>query len=195
MTYNSTPYIIVIFFLLLLLSSCQNTNADKTVSASSIRDSISKPETSLTAKSDHKEISIDTVKRTESAKLIEGTYVVINEPEESDQCAMTIIIEKASGRYTFKFITESRSLSGKLSVEATESKDGYYISLEGIEWSEYEGELDDEGEAKAKDLPLPNGINGVIQDNEITIQNTGNSMNYYVKLEDCGKKYIRLKKQ
>jgi hypothetical protein len=195
MTYSSTPYIILISFLLLLLYSCQNDNADKTGSALAIKDSTPKPETSIISKSDHKQIRLDTGKQNASAKLIEGTYVVINELEESDQCTMTIIIKKASRRYTYKFITESRSLSGKLSVEATESKDGYYISLEGIEWSEYEGELDDDGEAKAKDLPLPNGINGVIQDNEITIQNTGNSMNYYVKLEDCGKKYIRLKKQ
>jgi hypothetical protein len=195
MTYSRTPYIILICLVLFLFSNCQNTNADKTVSASSIRDSISKPETSLIAKSDNKEISIDTGKQGASAKLIEGTYVVINESEESDKCKMTIIIAKASEGYTYKFIAESRSLSGKLSVEATEGKDGHYINLEGIEWSEYEGELDDDGEAKAKDLALPTGINGVIRDNEITIQNTGNSMNYYVKLEDCGKKYIRLKKQ
>jgi hypothetical protein len=195
MIYNNTPYIILISYVLLLLPSCQNDNADKTATALAIRDSISKPETSSTSKSDHKQISIDTGKRNVSAKLIEGTYVVINEPEESDQCAIKIIIKKASEGYIYKFKTETRSLSGKLSVEATERKDGYYINLEGIEWSEYEGELNDDGEAKATDLALHTGINGVIQDNEITIQNTGNSMNYYVKLEDCGKKYIRLKKQ
>jgi hypothetical protein len=194
MTYNSTPYIILISYVLLLLSSCQNDNADKAVAALAIKEGISKPDTSITSKSDHKQIPLDTGKRNASAKQIEGTYVAINDAEESDQCAMTIIIEKAGG-YIYKFKTQNRSLSGKLSVEATEGKDGYYITLEGIEWSEYEGELNDNGEAKAKDLALPMGINGVIQDNEITIQNTGNSMNYYVKLEDCGKKYIRLKKQ
>jgi hypothetical protein len=193
---NKTPFIILISFVLLLFSNCQNHgNTDKTVAIPSIRDSISKDKNSSTLESDQHGVFLDTVKRAESAKQIEGTYVVINGPDESGKCTMTIIIEKASGGYTYKFSTESRSLSGELSVEATEGKDGYYINLEGIEWSEYEGALDDEGEAKAKEpLDLPIGINGVIIDNEITIQNTGNSMNYYVKLEDCGKKYIRLRK-
>jgi hypothetical protein len=192
---KTSPFILLISFLLLLFSSCQNKSIDKTIAASSISDSISKLEPSSTSKSDPKEIFPDTGKQNASVKLIVGTYVAINEPEESEQCEMTIIIEKASAGYIYHFKTEDRSLSGKLSVEATEGKDGYYITLEGIEWSEYEGELDDDGEAKVKDLALPKGINGVIQDSEITIQNTGNSMNYYVKLEDCGKKYIRLKKQ
>jgi hypothetical protein len=194
---NKTPCIVLMSFVLFLFSNCQNANnADKTTATPLTRDSIFKHKASLPSESDQQDVFQDTGKQAKSAKQIEGTYVVINEPGESDKCTMTIVIEKTSGGYTYKFNTESRSLSGKLSVEATEGKDGYYITLEGIEWSEYEGALDDQGEAESKEpLALPVGINGVIQDNEITIQNTGNSMNYYVKLEDCGEKYIRLQKQ
>jgi hypothetical protein len=129
---------------------------------------------------------------------IEGVYVVFNEPDEAEKCAITITIQKAGEEYNYKFKTESRSLVGKVSLELNEDKDGYYITFEGIEWSEYEGELvmDKDGDYHAKEeLELPVGINGLIQENQITIQNYGNSMNSYTQLGECGKKYIILKKQ
>jgi hypothetical protein len=41
---------------------------------------------------------------------------------------------------------------------------------------------------------LPIGIDGLFSEKEITIQNYGNAMNYYVKLDDCGEKYIHFNK-
>ncbi|MFV0470407.1 MAG: hypothetical protein ACK5L7_00005, partial [Paludibacteraceae bacterium] len=76
-----------------------------------------------------------------------------------------------------------------------DKKDGYYLTLKNIEWSENEGALDEEGEQVDDSVELPKEIQGVLYKNEITIQNTGNSMNYYVKIAECDQKYIHLIKK
>ena len=43
-------------------------------------------------------------------------------------------------------------------------------------------------------LELPKDIEGVLYKDEITIQNSGNAMNYYVKFAECDLKYIHLTK-
>lgn len=54
------------------------------------------------------------------------------------------------------------------------------------------GGIDLEVETTEDDLSLPQDIVGVLYENEITIQNYGNAMNYYVQLGACDVKYIHL---
>ena len=84
-----------------------------------------------------------------------------------------------------------------VSIKINEEKNGYYITLESIEWSDYRGmiEYDDDGDEIDKELRLPIGIDGILYEDEIVIQNSGNSMNYYVKLGECDLKYIHLIKE
>ena len=160
--------------ILLLFSSCTNINSNtKKVIAAPILEK----------------------RQSGNSDKIEGTYTVINDPNEVEKCTLTITIKKGAKGYVYDFKSDSRSLTGKVSLEENEDKNGHYITFEGIEWSEYEGELDEDGEPKSKEpLELPVGLNGVLEQNQITFQNYGNSMNYYVQLADCGKKYIVLEK-
>ena len=73
-----------------------------------------------------------------------------------------------------------------------ERADGYYITFKDIEWSEYLGAIDPEGTKSEEDLELPKDIQGVLYKDEITIQNSGNAMNYYVKFGECDLMYIHL---
>ncbi|WP_316799612.1 hypothetical protein [Pedobacter frigidisoli] len=182
--------IILFSSLTIILFSCTDNNPPAV--SGGIKDSLIKSDSVQYAKHIPKQISPSSG----PADEIAGTYNIVNEPVETDKCSMTITISKDAKGYTYSFTSDSRSLKGKLSVETTAENNGYYITLEGIEWSEYEGELDDEGEPKAKEgLDLPVGVDALLQDHSITLQNYGNSMNYYVKLADCSKKYIVLKKQ
>ena len=87
------------------------------------------------------------------------------------------------------------TLTDKAEIELNEKKDGYYITFNNIEWSENEGALDDDGEQIDKEIVLPTTVQGVLYKNEITIQNTGNAMNYYVKIGECDLKFIHLIRQ
>lgn len=46
-----------------------------------------------------------------------------------------------------------------------------------------------------KNLPLPQEIQGVMYENEITIHNYRNPVNYYVKRGDCDVKYLHLTRE
>ncbi|WP_051666582.1 hypothetical protein [Pedobacter sp. R20-19] len=187
---------LLMFFLLAVLSNCKNNQKPYTPPGSPIaKDSTLTNKPSSRSGKIGEAVSQESVSQAASPEGIEGTYVVINKYENAEKCMMKITIEKTSDQYRYTFQSESRTLKGKLSLEADKSGNGYFITLEGIEWSEYEGALDDEGEPKEKDLALPVGIQGAIQENAITIQNYGNSMNYYQQLADCGDKYIVLQKQ
>ncbi|MDI9311485.1 MAG: hypothetical protein QM535_14830 [Limnohabitans sp.] len=131
----------------------------------------------------------------ESVFNIEGIYKIDTDSAETAYCNIEISIKKVNKEYHYELKTEKRKLSGVVTLKHNEQNNGYYITLEGIEWSEYEGSLDKEGEAKEDSLELPVGIQGVLSNNEITIQNYGNSMNYYVQLSDCDEKYIILEKK
>ena len=121
-------------------------------------------------------------------KNIEGTYTNSKETE----CKIQLIITKNGKEYFYKIKTDERLLNGKVSFYKNENE--VYINFCGIEWAENNGELNENGEPKDENLKLPIGIEGLLNENEITIQNYGNSMNNYVKLYDCEDKYIVLKK-
>ncbi|MGQ7855765.1 hypothetical protein ACUN24_16145 [Pedobacter sp. WC2501] len=123
---------------------------------------------------------------------IEGTYMIEN---GDPSCEINLILSYKKDQLVYKLITNTRTLADKAEIELNERKDGYYLTLKNIEWSENEGTLDDEGDPTDPDITLPTEIQGILEKNQITIQNAGNSMNYYVKIGECNAKYIRLIKK
>lgn len=144
---------------------------------------------------------ISKTKQIDYAKLIDqnkndiaGIYKIDNE-ESIAECDLTITFINTKKGYIFKLKSAKLDQSGKVSLKPTEDKKGFYFTLEGIEWSEYEGDISDEQQENSNDFELPIGIVGVISAGKIDIQNSGNAMNYYVQLADCDLKYIHMKRQ
>lgn len=124
---------------------------------------------------------------------VAGNYKV----EENDySCQLQLKLFYKKGKLHYDAQTNSRKLNSEAELALNEKKDGYYLTLKNWEWSEYEGaiEMHESGEQVEKDLGLPKDIQGVLYKGEITIQNTGNAMNYYVKIGECDLKFIHLKK-
>lgn len=123
---------------------------------------------------------------------IEGSYSL--ELSDSD-CKFDLTLHREKGQLRYKLVTKTRNLTGAAEIELNEKKDGYYLDLKDLEWSENEGALNDEGEPIEEDIKIPTTVQGVMYKDEITIQNAGNSMNYYVKIGECDLKYIILKRK
>lgn len=120
---------------------------------------------------------------------IEGDYYFEN--KEAD-CKIHLKLYYLNDQLKYTIKTNTRQISSKARISLNEREDGYYITFEDIEWSEYLGVVDPEDENPNEDLPLPQDISGALYANEISIQNSGNSMNYYVLLGECDVKYIHL---
>lgn len=125
---------------------------------------------------------------------IEGTYY-------DEMCGLTLMISKAQGEYYYEYISDERKVDGKVHLSTNE--DQYFI-LENMEYAEdyFDISLAEDNEEKQKEYDRLKkigkrqvGIDCYYDDEEIVIQNYGNAMNYYVKLYDCGEKYIHLIKQ
>ena len=137
----------------------------------------------------------DTITRDSVKYLFDIAGDYIPEPDDVN-CKMELNIYQDKKQFTYRLKTNTRQLHGDVVITPNEKLDGYYITLKGIEWSEYEGAVTS-GEAEIQeqeDIALPQEVQGALYENEITIQNTGNAMNYYVKFGDCDLKYIRLVK-
>lgn len=120
---------------------------------------------------------------------IEGEYSF---KDELTGCKLNLTLYYNNNQLKYKLKTNTRELSGNAILELNERKEGYYITFENIEWSEYLGAIDPEGESPDENLALPQEISGSLNKNEIIIENYGNAMNYYVKLGECDVKYIHL---
>lgn len=121
---------------------------------------------------------------------MEGVY-----KNDGSGCVMTLEIRRVRGEYQYILQTSQRELKGKITFYRSLDETSNYINLEGIQWAENNGDVSNEEEPDAqKDLPLPTGIEGVLDEGEITIQNSGNAMNSYLKLQECDEKYIHFKK-
>ncbi|MCF6279657.1 MAG: hypothetical protein L3J14_04855 [Flavobacteriaceae bacterium] len=125
---------------------------------------------------------------------LEGRYYNSN-------CDLTLSFFKSKGEYYYNYKSNDRSLKGKVSFSRG---DNLYINLENIEYAEdyFDVSLPEEDIEKSKKYKELKkigkrkiGIECQYNSEEIIIQNYGNSMNYYVKLYDCGEKYIHFKKQ
>jgi hypothetical protein len=111
---------------------------------------------------------------------IEGVYAF---SDTLSKCNLTLEITKEIELYKYHLKTTTRSLTGEISLEENEENDAYY------------GALDENSEPIDQDIALPEGLEGTIDENEIIIQNSGNSMNSYLQLGECDVKYIHLEKQ
>lgn len=123
---------------------------------------------------------------------VEGNYSL--ELSDSD-CRFDLKLFREKGQLRYTLVTNTRDLTGAAEIELNDKKDGYYLDLKDLEWSENEGSLNDEGEPIEDDIKIPTTVQGVMYKDEITIQNAGNSMNYYVKIGECDLKYIILKRK
>jgi hypothetical protein len=121
---------------------------------------------------------------------VEGTY----KNAVSTKCLFTLRIDKRNDAYFYTIQTAKQSFKGKVSFYRSLDEQANFIKLEGIPWAEYEGAIDGEQAIKAKKAKAPIGIEGLLSQDEISIQNYGNAMNYYVKFADCGDKFIHLRK-
>ncbi len=162
---------IIIFFFLALVISCGNKK-------SAFRENLS-----------------------ETKDTISGFYKTEDDPNIVGICNLSLTITKSKKRYFYHLITDSRNVKGKVSID-NENPNEPYIILEGIEWDEYEGDVSnqlDENEseenAEKLNLKIPVGIDAYVGRDTLTIQNYGNSMNYYTKFGECDRKYIFLIKQ
>ncbi|MCR4033146.1 MULTISPECIES: hypothetical protein [Flavobacterium] len=159
--------VIILFSFFLILSSCNQKPATIPVTESSKTDTLS-----IVANSKDE---------------IEGTY-------KAADCDLSIIISKIKNDYQYVFKTNLRTLKGKATYSKSSSCENY-ITLEGIQWDEYEGDISNEDENDSipkKELEIPVGIDALYIKDTLTIQNYGNAMNYYTKISECGLKYIQL---
>lgn len=126
---------------------------------------------------------------------ISGTYT-------TEDCDISIVISKIKNDYQYILKTNTRNLKGKANYSKNDSGEKY-ITLEGIPWDEYEGDISNEEENDSvsdskpgkKELEIPVGIGALYVKDTLTIQNYGNAMNYYTKISECGLKYIQLIKK
>ena len=119
----------------------------------------------------------------------------------NDICDLTLSFSKSKGEYYYKYTSPKRNLDGKISFYRGED---IYINLANIEYAEdyFDIELFEEDEEKEKEYEKLKekgkrrvGVECYFSPDELTIQNYGNAMNYYVKLYDCGEKYIHFQRQ
>jgi hypothetical protein len=127
---------------------------------------------------------------------IEGLYIQKPYEEGGENCNLSVKIKKEKGKYYYTLSLQDTVINGKVTVAKNNDKGDleYAVTLEGIEWASYEGDVSDESKP-SKELDIPVGIETVLSNKELVFQNYGNSMNSYTVLEGCGQKYIRLVKQ
>lgn len=153
----------------------------------------------------NKEDSLQTIATLSSSKpdknqiAIEGHYIssALEDGTAAPGCQITVDIVKRKAQY-FYTLTSDTTYQGKVSISKNQENKETYVTFEGIEWAEYEGDISNDSEderTQKSEMKLPVGIDGRFTGHEITIQNYGNAMNYYVKLAGCGDKFIRLVKQ
>lgn len=141
-------------------------------------------------------------KTSADSESIEGLYETQPEPDNSNECVMSIEIIKEKMGYSYFLKTKLRQLKGIANLTSNESGEKILV-LEGIEWDEYEGDIsreedndsiaDSESNSQQPDIPV--GIGASYTKDTLTIQNYGNAMNSYTKLSECGRKYIQLIKK
>lgn len=117
--------------------------------------------------------------------------------EEQGGCPMTLLILNNKGDLNYILTTINESYKGKISItrELEIENTKIYIKLEGIQWAEYKGDISKDESINEDIQGRPVGIDGLLNENEIIIQNYGNAMNYYVKFQECSQKYIYLIKK
>ena len=121
------------------------------------------------------------LKPADGSSQIEGRW----KNSEDTDCKLLLDIIKSGDEFSYRFHANNRLYEGKVTVYP----DG--IELEGIPWISNLGDT----------IMFPNaeetpafGIDFVWEDGKFVMQNYGNAMNFYIKL-DCSAKYITLIKE
>jgi hypothetical protein len=131
-------------------------------------------------------------------ETLEGVYETQTEPDNTEECRISVEIIKTENGYSYSLKTKLRNLKGIATFTKNESGEKYIV-LEGIKWDEFEGDISNEEEndsiSESKELKIPIGIDASYVKDTLTIQNYGNAMNSYTKLSECGRKYIELIKK
>ncbi|WP_315055458.1 hypothetical protein [Chryseobacterium indoltheticum] len=180
--------LITLLMLVFSLQSCKNKTEKQ--KSKEIQKSEQKDITDINTITDTVQNVVQPAKKEDLLFDIEGNYTL--KQDVVTDCKIFLSLFYKDGVLEYNMETNTRKLSGDAKIDLNEKEDGYYITFKNIEWSEYLGAIDNEGEESQEDLPLPQDIQGVLYKDEITIQNSGNAMNYYVKLGECDVKYIHL---
>lgn len=110
---------------------------------------------------------------------VSGTYQEEDDNGE-DGCHISLSVIKDSTGYRYRLNTTTHRYEGKLRLTLNPDHTTSLI-LEGIPYSDYK-----------KGYKKPLGIEGLISEDVLMIQNYGNAMNPYTQLSECSLKYIRL---
>ncbi|RZK93075.1 MAG: hypothetical protein EOO98_00740 [Pedobacter sp.] len=99
-------------------------------------------------------------------------------------CPLTIELTGTKSNYSYYLKCKAKNIKGKAIVSLASDGKSYNVELKGAEMAE------------PSELRKSTNITFSLSKDTITIQNTGNSMNYYVQLEldGCDEKYITLVK-
>jgi hypothetical protein len=130
---------------------------------------------------------------------IEGFYkAAVIEGDESEPCKLTIEIKKKNDRYFYTLTLPGKVKKGAITISKSDDLKQFtcMLTLEGIKWASYEGDISNEDEEHpAKEPEVSVGITMGFINNELTFQNDGNAMNAYTVLQECDQKFVRLVKQ
>ena len=110
---------------------------------------------------------------------------------EETTCELLLDIFKSGDGYSYKFQVKDRLYEGAISISIVD--DEKWVTLEGIPWVKNIGPITNGDDPDDIEDTPTYGIELYWDDNEMGLQNYGNAMNYYVKL-DCDDKFIRLVK-
>lgn len=111
-----------------------------------------------------------------------ATYKTIQYNSVYSPCDIQIKLEKVNNKLQYKITGKANSGSGE--AEIVVDGNGNYIVFKGLKYIEYDENI--------KGYP---DVSGSVKGDTIIIQNYGNSMNNYTKLNGCEEKYIYLVKQ
>ena len=118
---------------------------------------------------------------------IEGRY----KNSEETTCELLLDIIKSGNEYSYKLQVKDHLYEGAISISTV--GDEKYVTLEGIPWVKNIGPISNGEDPDDVEGYPAYGIDLYWNDHEMVLQNYGNAMNYYVKLE-CDDKFIRFVK-
>lgn len=166
-------------WILLLFFSCQTktTHVDTTSDTALLKDVVT-------------EVEVSNATKPVLTPDIAGTYVM----DESRDCDLQISIIKTGSDFTYELKTIKRNVKGKISLSRGEGSEEMYINLLDLPWDGYEGDVSKE-KSNSKPGTKPQSLEMLYSDDALDIQNSGNAMNSYEKLAECGDKFIHLEKK
>jgi hypothetical protein len=174
--------LISLLLILFSLNACQNANKAKKLNTIQAKTSVAKSDNHVAVAADK--------------DGIEGTYTEKLTETETGSCPIEAIITKTLKGYHYQLTLSEQHYEGTATLTASDQET--YLTFEGIPWAEYEGDISGDTTEQTTDKTTPEtpvGISTLVQNKELSIQNTGNSMNYYVKFEGCDRKYVTLIKR